>query len=121
MKSLYIPLFLVLVFTTTYAQNTIESLAMAECRCPKLTLELAQKILKEGKVIDAIPGYIAFAQHIAKSEGVGEIIAIKENTPYLDSDGNCLCTYEAIDKNGKDIYNISLKVNAGINQEASAR
>src|SRR6478752_3381628 len=121
MKSIYTPLFLLLLFIGMPMPGWGESVAMKECQCPKLTLELAQKILREGKVIDAIPGYIAFAQQVTKSEGIGDIIAIKEDKPYLDSDGNCLCTYEAIDKNGKDIYKISLKANAGINEEPSER
>jgi len=100
-------------FTPSEAQNP--------CACPKISLEQAKKILREGKMVDAIPGYIAFAQKTMKSEDIDQITKVTQKPSYLDSDDNCICEYEAMDATGKEIYVIGLEANEGINKEPSER
>lgn len=115
-------IFLATLFATSFinysqaAQPTGKS-GKEVCPCPKLSIDLAKKIINGGE----LKGYTVFARKALKSGTVNDITSIKELEAYRDSDDNCICEYQALNKEGKEVYNIAAEVHEGINKEPSER
>lgn len=104
-----------LLMITAQAKQIIDPYESKEC--PKLSLSQATQIIQSGKMIDAIPNYVAFAQHTDKAQSFPQVTSLRTHKPYEDSDGNVLCSYELLDSKGRIIYELSLKPQYGINTE----
>lgn len=89
----------------------------AALECPKLSLEQAVEIVKSGKMIDAIPHYVAFAQAAHPSAKIDQAKAVDLSAPIEDSDGNVVCEYTLSDADKKVLYELSLRANYGVNAE----
>ena len=93
----------------------------AALECPKLSLEQALQVVKSGKMIDAMPHWVAFAQAATQSGDLSQAVTVDLNKPIEDNDGNVICEYVLRDASNKTVAELALRPNYGVNEEPSER